>query len=137
MTTINPINSYSSQSNSTQPTNEMGKEAFLKILVTQLQNQDATQPMQDGEFISQMSQLSVMEQLSNLNQNFTAYLQSNNNLSQYSTMLDKKVTWTNPETNGQESGVVTGVQYKDNLVYFKVGDQEILSTSIQAVEVNN
>lgn len=137
MTTINPINSYSSQSNSTQPTKELGKEAFLKILVTQLQNQDATQPMQDGEFISQMSQLSVMEQLSNLNQNFTAYLQSNNNLSQYSTMLDKKVTWTNPETNGQESGVVTGVQYKDNLVYFKVGDQEILSTSIQAVEVNN
>jgi flagellar basal-body rod modification protein FlgD len=115
----------------------LGKEAFLKILVTQLQNQDPTQPMQDGEFISQMSQLSVMEQLSNLNQNFTAYLQSNNNLSQYSTMLDKKVTWTNPETNGLESGVVTGVQYKDNLVYFKVGDQEILSTSIQAVEVNN
>ncbi|MDF2902973.1 MAG: flagellar hook capping protein [Bacillus sp. (in: firmicutes)] len=137
MTTINSINSYSSQSNSTQPTKELGKEAFLKILVTQLQNQDPTQPMQDGEFISQMSQLSVMEQLSNLNQNFTAYLQSNNNLSQYSTMLDKKVTWTNPETNGQESGVVTGVQYKDNLVYFKVGDQEILSTSIQAVEVNN
>jgi flagellar basal-body rod modification protein FlgD len=137
LTTINSINSYSSQSNSTQPTKELGKEAFLKILVTQLQNQDATQPMQDGEFISQMSQLSVMEQLSNLNQNFTAYLQSNNNLSQYSTMLDKKVTWTNPETNGQESGVVTGVQYKDNFVYFKVGDQEILSTSIQAVEVNN
>jgi len=136
MTAINSINTYSTQTASAQPTKELGKEAFLKILVTQLQNQDPTQPMQDGEFITQMSQLSVLEQLSNLNQSLSSFLQSNNNLSQYSTMLDKRVTWTNSETGGQESGVVTGVLYKNNAVYFKIGDQEIESTAILSVEVN-
>jgi flagellar basal-body rod modification protein FlgD len=126
---------------STQPKKEMGKEQFLKILVTQLQNQDPTKPMEDREMIGQMAQLSVLEQLSNLNQSLSAYLLSNNNnnnnnLSQYSNMLDKKVTWTNLDTKQVESGIVTGIKNKDNLVYFQIGDQEIASTAITSVEVN-
>lgn len=136
MTSINSINAYSSTSTSNQPKQDLGKEAFLKILVTQLQNQDPTQPQKDGEFVAQMAQLSVLEQLSNLNNSLTSFLERSNNLSQYSNMLNHKVTWTNPETNGQESGMVTGVHYKDNLVYFKIGDQEILSSSIISMEVD-
>lgn len=34
----------------------LGKDAFLQILITQLQNQDPTNPMDDREFISQMAQ---------------------------------------------------------------------------------
>ncbi|WP_419955444.1 flagellar hook capping FlgD N-terminal domain-containing protein [Neobacillus niacini] len=136
MTSINTINSYSAQKTSTQPKQEMGKEAFLKILVTQLQNQDPTQPQKDGEFVAQMAQLSVLEQLSNLNNSLTAYLESSNNLSQYSYVLGNKVTWTNPETNVQESGTVTGINYKNNQVYYKIGDQEIVSSSIHSMEMN-
>jgi flagellar basal-body rod modification protein FlgD len=117
---------------------EMGKEQFLKILVTQLQNQDPTKPMEDREMIGQMAQLSVLEQLSNLNQSLSSYLFSNNekNLSQYSSMLEKKVTWTNPDMNQLESGIVTGINYKDNQVYFQIGELEIASTEIKSVEVN-
>jgi flagellar basal-body rod modification protein FlgD len=124
---------------SNQQSKDLGKDDFLKILVTQLQNQDATQPMKDGEFISQMSQLSVMEQLSNLNKSLTMFLytQMDSQLTEYSSMIDKKVTWMNPETNAQESGVVTGVLYKDDLVYFKIADQEILASSILSIESNN
>lgn len=136
MTSINTINSYSDRTPSTQPKQELGKEAFLKILVTQLQNQDPTQPQKDGEFVAQMAQLSVLEQLSNLNNSLTAYLESSNNLSQYSYVLGNNVTWINPETNVQESGTVTGINYKNNQVYFKIGDQEILSSSIQSMEMN-
>lgn len=136
MTSINTINSYSSSTTSTQPKQELGKEAFLKILVTQLQNQDPTQPQKDGEFVAQMAQLSVLEQLSNLNNSLTAYLDSSNNLSQYSYVLGNNVTWTNLETNEQESGTVTGINYKNNQVYYKIGDQEILSSSIHSMEMN-
>ncbi|WP_462410726.1 flagellar hook capping FlgD N-terminal domain-containing protein [Neobacillus sp. Marseille-QA0830] len=136
MTTINSINNYTTASASTQAKQDLGKEAFLKILVTQLQNQDPTQPQQDGEFIGQMAQLSVLEQLSNLNNSLTAYLESSNNLSQHSYVLGNTVTWTNPETNAQESGIVTGINYKNNQVYYKVGDQEIVSSSITSMEIN-
>lgn len=140
MTLINSIqpNSLSFATNN-QQSKDLGKDAFLKILVTQLQNQDATQPMKDGEFISQMSQLSVMEQLSNLNKSLTMFLytQMDSQLTEYSSMIDKKVTWTNPETKVQESGIVKGVLYKDDLIYLKIGDQEILASSILSIEKNN
>lgn len=138
MTAINSINSYSAQTTGTKQNKEMGKEQFLKILAVQLQNQDPTKPMEDRDMISQMAQLSVLEQLSNLNQSLSAYLLSNqkDDLSQYSNMLEKKVTWTNPESNELESGVVTGVKYKNNLVYFQIGEQEIASNAIKSVELN-
>ena len=44
----------------------LGKDAFLELLVTQLQNQDPLNPMDDKEFIAQLAQFSSLEQMSNV-----------------------------------------------------------------------
>lgn len=44
----------------------LDKDAFLKILTTQLQYQDPMSPMEDAEFIGQMAQFSSVEQLNEI-----------------------------------------------------------------------
>mgnify|MGYP006272011081 CR=1 FL=1 len=53
-----------------EPQQNMGKDEFLKLLITQLQNQDPTSPMEDKQFIAQMAQFSALEQMTNMSTEF-------------------------------------------------------------------
>ncbi|MDR7856267.1 flagellar hook capping FlgD N-terminal domain-containing protein [Tissierella sp.] len=47
--------------------NDLDKDAFLRLLTTQLSNQDPLNPMEDREFIAQLAQFSSLEQMQTLN----------------------------------------------------------------------
>jgi flagellar basal-body rod modification protein FlgD len=70
---ISNISSYAGNSKSSNmiagKNSDLGKDAFLKLLVTQLQNQDPLKPMEDKDFIAQMAQFSSLEQIQDLNKN--------------------------------------------------------------------
>tara|TARA_R110001592_G_scaffold65634_5_gene201270 strand:+ start:26466 stop:27152 length:687 start_codon:yes stop_codon:yes gene_type:complete len=46
---------------------ELGKNEFLKLLVTQMNNQDPLSPQENGEFIAQLAQFSTVEGIETLN----------------------------------------------------------------------
>ena len=87
---------------STPPSQNLGKEDFLKILLTQMTHQDPTAPMQDKEFIAQMAQFSSLEQMTNMAADF-AKMARLLKVSEASGALGKAV-----ELN-MEDGIVHGV----------------------------
>ncbi|VVM63883.1 Basal-body rod modification protein FlgD [Pseudomonas fluorescens] len=46
---------------------ELGKDAFLQLLVTQLKNQNPLEPQDNGEFVAQLAQFSSLEGITTLN----------------------------------------------------------------------
>ena len=50
----------------TKGTTDLGKDAFLQLLVCQMQNQDPMNPNSDTEYVAQLAQFSQLEQLQNL-----------------------------------------------------------------------
>ncbi|KHK02230.1 flagellar hook assembly protein FlgD [Desulfovibrio sp. TomC] len=48
-------------------TSSLGMDAFLQLLVTQLQYQDPLSPMDDKEFVAELAQFSSVEQLTEIN----------------------------------------------------------------------
>jgi len=51
---------------------QLGRDAFLNLLVTQLQHQDPMQPQANGEFIAQLAQFSSLEQLTTMSDTLEA-----------------------------------------------------------------
>lgn len=60
---VNTTADIPSSTSATMGTTTLGKDTFLKLLTTQLQNQDPTEPVSNEEFVAQLAQFSQLEEL--------------------------------------------------------------------------
>ena len=98
---------------------QLGKDDFLKLLVTQLQYQDPLQPMDNTEFIAQTAQFTALEQMQNLNQTMT-------NAQAFATIGKGVYMNTLNEQTGQYEyiyGVVTSVDVINGKPYLNIGNK--------------
>ena len=58
-------------------TQELDRDAFMRLLVTQLEHQDPLEPVQNEEFVAQLATFSSLEQLESLNGNVVAMIALN------------------------------------------------------------
>jgi len=118
---------YSVNSNKATANNSLDKDAFLKLLITEMRYQDAMNPMDDREFMSQMAQMSALEQTQNLNktveEGFSALAQSRNNLEEGLFTVLQAMLNQNYVTNFNQSMNLLGRE-----VTYLNGDQEIEGT---------
>jgi len=114
------------------PKGGMDKDAFLKLLITELRYQDPTRPMEDREFIAQMAQFSTLEQMTNMNKEIAAMTRSTRSAEGFA-LLGRHVDALHAETGKRVSGVVTSIQFKDTQQVLLVGNEEITLDDIHAV----
>jgi len=108
MNAIEPSMYLANQDTTRTPNPNMDKEGFLKVLMTQLQNQDPSKPMDSQAMVDQMTSLSTLEQIINMTDSIESLI-SNQMVSpviQYSHMIGKEVSYP---SSGEESdsGIAT------------------------------
>jgi len=116
MSEVNAVNSALSNFSIDKKTtaepksNELGGDAFLKLLITQMENQDPLSPAENTEFIAQLAQFTSVESLDKLNKNFesfTAEFNSNQAL-QASSLVGTQVSVETSKTLLSPNGMVSG-----------------------------
>ena len=102
---------YSGGSTSATPkaNQEYNSQLFLKLLVTQLANQDPSSPMDSTAMVSQTAQLASMEQMTSLNATSTSNYQTQMQATATS-MLGRTVSWTD-SSGAAQSGKVSAVAF--------------------------
>jgi flagellar basal-body rod modification protein FlgD len=123
-----------------QPKKKIGnenldKDAFLKLLVTELRHQDPTQPMENKEFISQMAQFSALEQMTNVNKSVQQLNKSSRSAEAYS-LLGKNVKAFDPTTGVKVEGLVTSIFFKNDEIRLVANGKEIGLNDIHSVYTN-
>lgn len=127
----------------------LGKDDFLKILITQLQHQDPTNPVEDKEFIAQMAQFSTLEQMQNMTKAMEDLLESQlqTQLMAYTSFIGQEVKWHeiidkldekgNPMIN-EGQGVIVEIKFKNGMPLFILDDgKEITVGNISSILKKN
>lgn len=110
------------------PSNEMGKDAFLQLLVTQMKYQDPLNPMDNQEMLAQLAQFSALEQMQNVSSMTEKQMATN--------LVGKFVQYTYTDSNGMVATGINKVDYTSisgSKILLGVGDTEIELNQVDEV----
>lgn len=123
-TTSNPLADGSTRT----PVQTLGQEDFLKLLVTQMSQQDPMNPMKDSEFIAQMAQFSSLEQSKAMMADMASM--------RAGSLLGTTVTVTDDNSaTGYTTGVVSSVTMVDGAPQIVIGDSRYNLSAINNITV--
>ncbi len=99
------------------------KDMFLKLMLTQMQQQDPLSPADNQEFLAQMAQFTTLEQMQNLNKT--------QELNQANSLMGKIVAGST--ASGVAMGIVEGVRLINGEVNIRVDGADIPLSKIEAI----
>ena len=127
-TTATTTNSTSSATTATN--NELGKDAFLKLLIAELSNQDPLNPVEDREFISQMATFSSLEQMQNMNKTLESMSEAN----KFSAVsyIGKAIAFTNDEGK-QVPAMVNAVWFENGKTILDTTEGDVPLEKVEGI----
>ena len=113
------------------PKQSLDSEAFMRLLVTQLRNQDPSSPMDTNQMISQTTQLATMEKLTSMDttaqEGFALQMRQ-----AAAALIGHTVSYLD-KTGTAQTGVASSVSYAGSVPIVSIGDQKIALDSILGV----
>ena len=103
---------------------QLGESDFLRLLTTQLQNQDPTQPVDDTQMVSQLAQFSALEAQTNLQSSFKSF-QNSFAVVQSAGLIGHTATVSAANANGNSSsftGKIATIQIVNGVPEFTMTD---------------
>jgi len=90
--------------------NDLGQDAFLQLMITQMKNQDPLSPQSNSEFVAQLAQFSSVQGLEKLNTNFNSFSSSfqSNQALQASSLVGRSVSVEGKTSTLSKDGIVAG-----------------------------
>ncbi len=109
---------------------------YMKLLVTQMQNQNPLEPMDNKDMTAQLAQFSQLQQIEGLNASFARVLESVQR-SYASSLIGKEVSFQTRATDGTlnvQSGEVKEVALgADGEIVLTVGDEQVKLADVVAI----
>lgn len=109
----------------------LGQSDFLKLLTTQMSNQDPMNPISDTDQIAQLAQFSALQSMNSVASEL-AYLRADTQLQGASGLIGRQVTVAT--STGNVIGTVDSVQADSSHVYVNVGGKQYEYSKITKVE---
>jgi len=138
MSTVTNVSGNQQQSFSEPVKKILGKDDFLKLMITQLKYQDPLEPTDNKEFIAQMAQFSSLEQMTNMGkglENLASMQESvlrESAVAQAINIIGHNVTAVLPDGNDL-SGLATGMKVVDGIPNIIVNGSEIPLSYVEQV----
>jgi flagellar basal-body rod modification protein FlgD len=127
--TTNTVNNNNSTNSTTKAASKMSLKAedFIKMMITQLQNQDPMEPAKNEQLLAQMSQIGQLQASTDLQTSLkTLVLQ--NNIGSASSLIGKKVNGLD-EKGAKLDGIVTSVRVENDQVSLDLDNGKSVSLS--------
>lgn len=91
------------------PSAQLGKDDFLKLMVAQLQAQNPLEPTSDTEYVAELAQFSQLEQTSNIAQSSESSV-GDQRIAQAVQLIGHKVSYLSPSTGEALEGEVQSAE---------------------------
>ena len=137
MTTSVSSVTQNSASNATQLASpQVDQNEFMNLMVTQMQNQNPLDPMDDTQFLAQLAQFSSLQQMTQVNTTLTS-LASTLQSGQVSSLLGTTVTAQPANSSTPISGQVSAIVWQNQKPMLQIGNQVVDPSTVTQITASS
>lgn len=112
---------------------QIGQQEYLQLLTTQLRYQDPLSPVEQQDFLSQLSQFSMLSGIETLNANFTNML-ALQQLTNGASLVGKEVQYLADDEGNTSTGKVTGVLVEKGVLYLNIDNKAVALENVLQIK---